>query len=114
MFPIEKYKYFTNGADTVIAEQTFAGKKYRGKAVCKAGDEFDFEVGKAIAAAKCNLKICEARLKFASRKLKFAKDAAEFFNRQCSDAIDYVDRSEQDVYDAKKYFNEVMIANGVK
>ena len=46
MFPREKYKYFTNNKDLVIAEQTYAGKKYRGKAHLGHGDEFDLEKGK--------------------------------------------------------------------
>ena len=39
MYPIEKYKFYTNGS-RVIAVSSYAGKTVRGVAVCHAGDTF--------------------------------------------------------------------------
>ena len=46
MYPIEKYRYYTNGR-RVIAVSTYAGKTVRGVATCDPGDEFSMEKGKA-------------------------------------------------------------------
>ena len=70
MFPYEKYKYFTNGVDLVVAESTYAGKKYRGKAHLGDGDEFDYEKGKKLAAARCDKIICKKRCIYALQKMK--------------------------------------------
>lgn len=48
MYPIEKYKFYTNGS-RVIAVSTYAGKTVRGVAVCHAGDAFSLEKGKKLA-----------------------------------------------------------------
>ena len=47
MYPIEKYKFYTNGS-RVIAVSTYAGKTVRGVAVCHAGDTFSLEKGKKL------------------------------------------------------------------
>lgn len=66
-FPLEKYRYYT--ADRkVVAVSTYCGKTVRGVAVCAPEDEFDLEVGKRIAAAKCNAKVAEKRLARAQDK----------------------------------------------
>ena len=54
MYPIEKYKFYTNGS-RVIAVSTYAGKTVRGVAVCHAGDTFSLEKGKKLAALRRRL-----------------------------------------------------------
>ncbi len=66
-FPLEKYRYYTDG-NRVIAVSTYAGKTVRGVAVCHPDDTFDLELGKRIAAAKCNEKVAEKRLHRAADK----------------------------------------------
>ena len=66
-FPIEKYRFYTNG-NRVIAVSTYAGRTVRGVAVCHPDDNFDIETGKRIAAARCNEKVAEKRLARASVK----------------------------------------------
>lgn len=39
MYPIEKYRYYTNG-QRVIAVSTYAGKTVRGVAACDPNDTF--------------------------------------------------------------------------
>ena len=61
MYPIEKYKFYTNGS-RVIAVSTYAGKTVRGVAVCHAGDTFSLEKGKKLAALRCAEKIAKSAL----------------------------------------------------
>ena len=114
MFPKEKYKYFTNNEDTVIAEQTFAGEKYRGKAVASHPDEFDYEIGKDIASAKCDVKICTARYKYAKKRLELAKEILEYAREEFDKMTSYYKDSAEELFEASKRLNEVMIANGCK
>lgn len=114
MFPKEKYKYFTNDADTVIAEQTFAGKKYRGKAVASDSDEFNPQIGMDIAAAKCDVKICKARVNYAKKRLEFAKEYLKIATEEYEKMSSYFDDSADEYFEAAKRLNEIMIKNGCK
>lgn len=67
MYPIEKYKFYTNGT-RVIAVSTYAGRTVRGVAVCHDGDEFSLEKGKKLAALRCAEKIARKRLNRAEHK----------------------------------------------
>lgn len=89
-FPLEKYRYYTDG-NRVIAVSTYAGKTVRGVAVCHPDDTFDLELGKRIAAAKCNEKVAEKRLARAADKAiqagldvamaqKHQAEMAEYYN----------------------------------
>ena len=114
MFPVEKYKYFTNNKDLVIAEQTFAGKKYRGKAVLHSPDKFDLKEGKAIAAAKCDLKICSARAKYALKRMQEAHAIYEYAKKEYERMADYYKDAQEEEFWSLKRFTEIMIGNGVK
>ena len=114
MFPKEKYKYFTNNEDTVIAEQTFAGRKYRGKAVASTPDEFNQQVGMDIAAAKCDVKICKARFNYAKERLEFAKKYLDIATAEYEKMSSYFDDSASEYFEASKRLNEIMIQNGCK
>lgn len=95
-YPIEKYKYFTNG-HKVIAVSSYAGKTVRGVANCSSTDEFSFEKGKQLAAARCALKIANKRVVRAQKKYKEA-------NKLADDAYDYRDKMEEyldDAYEAQ-------------
>jgi len=110
MFPYEKYKYYTNNKDLVIAEQTFAGKKYRGKAICKNEDEFDLELGKKIAAAKCDFKICKARKKEANYRLQIANKDLKFFANYANRMNNYFIDACAEEKSAYLRLNELMLS----
>jgi hypothetical protein len=57
----------------VIAVSSFAGQTVRGVAKCNPADEFDFDKGAALAAARCSAKIAEKRMKRAYTKVDEAK-----------------------------------------
>lgn len=76
MYPIEKYNYVTydqknkDGSITkvIVAMSTYCGKLVKGVAKCMATDSYDLEVGKRLAAARCDFKVCEKRKKRAAKK----------------------------------------------
>lgn len=94
-FPLEKYRFYTNG-NRVIAVSTYCGKTVRGVAVCHPDDNFDIEIGKRIAAARCNEKIAEKRLARASNKANEA-------------GLDVI-RAQQHQKEMQAYYNDAYIA----
>ena len=112
-----KYKYYIpvdeNGIakGEVIAVSTYAGKEVKGVAKLNPEDTFDIDKGKALAAARCNVKIARKRLNRSSKKLLEANnqvyDANCFFekmkNYHCAsieefeEALDELDRLEKEM-----------------
>ena len=86
MYPIEKYKFYTNGS-RIIAVSTYAGKIVRGIANCHDGDEFSLEKGKQLAALRCAEKIARKRLNRAERKVDEAycayMNAEAYLDKMC-------------------------------
>lgn len=86
MYPIEKYKFYTNGS-RVIAVSTYAGRTVRGIAVCHDGDKFSLEKGKQLAALRCAEKIARKRLNRAERKVDEAYwahvNAEAYLDKMC-------------------------------
>lgn len=91
MDDLNKYKFFTDGKSIVVAVSTYEKKKVRGVAKCHPNDVFDFELGKTLAAAKCNKKICDKRLKRARRKEEEAKNSCLEATKVYRKAKKYVD-----------------------
>ena len=85
MFPKEKYKYFTNNKDLVIAEQTYAGHKYRGKAHLGKGDTFNLEDGKDLASSRCDYIICGKRLNSIKGKEEFIEHIIDGLKAELED-----------------------------
>lgn len=105
MYPIEKYRYFTNGNKT-IAISTYAGKTVRGVAICDPGDQFDPEKGKQLAASRCAIKIAEKRLNRARLKVKEADKmclaAEDHYDKMCEYAEDAFDELDEALAMEKK------------
>ena len=83
MFPLEKYTfkiYHTPKGIKTIAKQTYKGQPVYGYALCVPGDEYDEQVGKEIAAAKCNLKIAAKRQKASKQRLAAFYDIVQDYN----------------------------------
>lgn len=107
-YPLEKYQYFIyqneNGGTTIVAMSTYAGKKVKGYAKCNPEDKFDIEVGKKLAAARCNLKIAEKRKAQAADKYLKAfnqiEEARRYYvkmNEYYIDADDQLDEAAEEV-----------------
>lgn len=65
----KNYKYVVTPTK-VIALSTYGGRTVRGVAKCHPGDTFNEEVGKALAAARCNEKVAIKRYARAQQKYK--------------------------------------------
>lgn len=102
MYPIEKYKFYTNGT-RVIAVSTYAGRTVRGVAVCHDDDEFSLEKGKELAALRCAEKIAKKRLARAYEKVNESYWAA-------INARDYLDKMVKYKDDASAELDEVLTA----
>jgi Mg2+ and Co2+ transporter CorA len=86
-----KYNYYVKtdrktGKQSVICVGSYAGKVVRAVAKCNPNDTFDFEKGKALAAARCDEKIALKRLKHTTNKVMALREslmrAQEYLNKQ--------------------------------
>lgn len=68
------YKYVVIPGKKVIAISTYAGRTVKGVAKCHPNDTFDVELGKSLAAARCNEKIAGKRFQRALNKYNAAFD----------------------------------------
>lgn len=69
-----KFSFFNdkNGKKTICARSTFAGKTVKGYAKYNPEDEYDEEFGKALAIARCDVRVNERRLKHAEKRFSEA------------------------------------------
>ena len=107
MYPIEKYRYFTNG-QKVIAVSTYAGKTVRGVASCDPNDEFSLEKGKELAAARCAVKVAQKRVARAARKEADATMAFSVASRHMDRMTTYYSDALAAQYEAETNLKEVL------
>lgn len=99
-----EYKYIVT-PNKVIAISSYAGRTVKGVAKCHPNDTFDVEYGKALAAARCNVKIAAKRMARANEKLQ---EAVGNYN-----AAHYHFRMMQDYcFDASAAYGDALIALG--
>lgn len=86
-FPLEKYRYSSyklpDGKTKVIAESSYHGNRVRGYAICSPEDNFDLELGKKLAAMRCNEKIQVKKMKALSRNIEMCTKEIQV----CSDYV---------------------------
>jgi hypothetical protein len=70
-FSMDRYQ-FEVSENKVVATSMHAGKTVSGVAKCDPEDEFSLESGKRLAAARCNEKVYNKRMKQARKKLEDA------------------------------------------
>ena len=100
-----KYTYLItadeNGqiASTVVeALSSYGGEIVRGVAKCSPEDTFDLEFGMQLAAARCDLKVAEKRVKRATKGYQEAANACEVAAQRLSKMQDYFCDA-TDIYD---------------
>ena len=99
-YSVDDYSYNIDG-NTIEATSSYAGNPVVGRAKCHESDEYDVFRGKAIAAARCNLKIAERRFKRATAKVdKVNKEMLEL-SKKIQKAGSYYYDSLQNLKDAK-------------
>lgn len=106
----DNYKYVVTPTK-VIALSTYAGKVVRGVAKCSPQDKFDVDYGKELAAARCNLKVAQKRLKRAGKVYTAASKAMRLAERDCDFAVDYWERSNQELFEAVDHLDAVLGVN---
>ena len=79
---VPKYRYYTNGENVVVAVASYKGRTIRGVAKCSEQDEFDLEVGKKLAAARCAMKIARERVKGAKVQRDMWQDILAYYAAQ--------------------------------
>jgi hypothetical protein len=88
-FTYDKYNYFTDGENKVVAVATYAGKPVRGVAKCDPQDNFDLATGKELAAARCNAKIAKKRQANAFNQMSAAKAHLANAEKHYNDMLSY-------------------------
>lgn len=112
-YSLDKYRYISyfnkeRNAKEIVAISTYAGKTVKGIASCHPGDNFDEQKGKELAAARCNLKISERRMKRAMAQRNKALAALEAAQKHYNDMECYANDSISEVTDAKTHLKEVL------
>ena len=70
-----KYKFYSDGANKIVAVSSYAGKTVRGVAKCDPRDSFDKNKGEELAQARCNFKVATKRFNRAISEVEKAKQA---------------------------------------
>ena len=93
------YQYYVDEKNNeVIAVTRYAGRNVRGTAKCAPEDEFNIELGKKLATARCEAKKAKIKIQNASAKYMIAAEEFEKAKRQLykmrqyfMDAVDQFD-----------------------
>ena len=96
-YPMEKYKFYF-APNKVVAVSTYEGKIVRGVAKCDPRDEFNIDLGKQLAAARCNQKIARKRANRAEKRYNDAIAAVGKAESRVAAMNDYV----HDAWDAAR------------
>jgi hypothetical protein len=111
-YPLDKYKFVfktgKNGNHQVMAISTYGGRTVRGVASCAVGDEFSLDRGKELAAARCNLKVAQKRLKRAKSRKEDAMLDLRQAHIQADKMTSYVADSMANVYQAEDELNRIL------
>ena len=108
-FPLERYKFYVNQEkNKVYAVSTYCGKRVSGSAICAAEDEFDLEKGKRLAAARCNLKVAEKRMRRAETKVQLAEKAMDEIKLLYRKATNYFNDAGDNLIAAQREYEDIM------
>lgn len=88
-----KYKFYNDGKNKIVAVSTYAGKTVRGVAKCDPRDDFDMTKGEDLAMARCAEKIAAKRMHRAQKELAKAEHAATLAKRRVDKMKNYLNDS---------------------
>lgn len=83
------YQFYRHG-NKVVCVSSFAGKSVKGVAKCDPADEFDYEYGKSLAQARCDLKVGLKRFQRAKELYKEALVEEEKARNKLLKRIEYL------------------------
>lgn len=104
---MDKYRFYTS-KNKVVAVSTYAGRPVRGIAKCDPDDVFSLEDGKKLAAARCNDRVAEKRLKRAQKKLAESTDALIMAQRQYEKMQKYVEDAQVSCAESAEYVEDLL------
>ena len=97
----KNYKIYTHNNE-VIAVTSFARRPVRAVAKCDPRDTFNVEFGKALAVARCDVKVADKRLVAAKKRLDKANEAMIAAKRELDAANKYFNLAQEEHVDAYK------------
>ena len=77
-------------SNVVEALSSYGGEIVRGVAKCNPEDTFDLEFGMQLAAARCDLKVADKRVKRATKKYSEAANACEIAAKRLNKMQEYL------------------------
>lgn len=101
------YKYYTDNKSKVIAVSTYAGKPVKGVAKCSPDDQFDLDDGKALAAARCNVKVAIKRRERALKKYNEYTEKYLKMMEKMNDVCDYLKNADEALKKAEKHLDNL-------
>lgn len=101
-----RYRFYTFD-NKILCVSSYAGKSVKASAKCDPTDEYDFEKGKELAKARCDVKISSKRLKRANQKLQEAVKEFEIADKHLKSRTSYVEESLVELADAQKRLVEI-------
>lgn len=101
------YRYYTNNKDIVVAVSSYAGKPVKGIAKCSADDQFDLDSGKALAAARCNVKVAIKRKERALKKYYECTEEYQKMTKKLDDVCDYLKNADKALKKAEKHLDNL-------
>lgn len=112
-YGVEKYNIVIHqhpkyGGVETIAFSTYAGKPVYGKAICRAGDEYDEETGKRLAIARCARKIARKRLRRADQLCKEAEQAIRDAIKHENDMAEYYMNALMECFDTQAAIEDII------
>jgi hypothetical protein len=96
-----KYRFYTNGTNTVVCKSTFAKRVVAGVAKCNPKDQFSLEFGKQLAQARCDYKIAKKRLKYAKEQRAISNKIMIAAQQRHSEMQKYMENAIKELNDTK-------------
>ena len=103
----DRYKYVVTPTK-IIAISTYAGQTVRGVAKCHPNDTFDEEFGKTLAAARCDVKVAQRRLRNAQKREEEAYEKCLAAEKQLDRMSEYVDDANYELSLAEIFLNTLL------
>lgn len=97
-----RYKFYTNGINTVVCKSTFAKRVVAGVAKCNPNDQFSLEFGKQLAQARCDYKIAKKRLKYAKEQRFLSNKEMVEAERKHTQMQKYMERAIKELDSARE------------
>lgn len=97
---MKKYKYYES-PNIVVAVRNFGNKKIKGVAKCSPNDQFDIEIGKALASLRCEKKMAKEKLKEATFEFEVTEKMLLKLLRQFNKSKTYMTK-------CKDNYNEIV------